>query len=365
MSDWVIETQNLTKIYSNRNIALNGANLKVPRAATFALVGPNGSGKTTTIRLLLGLHTPTAGSAKVFGEEMTPKAVHLRQRIGYLPTNPKFPSDLNPIMYLDFVGKLFGMPSEQRKPRLSSLLRAVGLLGASSQKIKNLSTGMTTRLGIAASLMNDPDLLIWDEPTSGLDPEGRKYTLDLIKELSKVKTVVVSSHDLADLEKVCDHVGIISDGRLIFNGPLSDMKRFTRSNTLEIELAELPADLVKSLRALPFIENVEQRGLKLWLGFEGGQVLADGMAQVLQQVAARGVALVGVRSLENEMVDAFIRLLEEERAHGFSRILENNAFSGLDSRRPDDADPLMGGAAVAAGGGGSDADNPDRGGLDL
>jgi ABC-2 type transport system ATP-binding protein len=114
--DYIIETRNLTKIYKNKHIALNGANLMVPRGTVFGLVGPNGAGKTTTIRLLLGLQSPTAGEVRVFGKPMTTNATHLRRRIGFLPTNPRFPKDMNAILYLDFVGRLFGFADERSRP---------------------------------------------------------------------------------------------------------------------------------------------------------------------------------------------------------------------------------------------------------
>ena len=179
-----IELRNLTKIYGNRYIALSGVDLAVPQGSVFGLLGPNGAGKTTTIGLILGLQRPTGGSVCVFGEPMKLNSAHLRRRIGYLPTHPRFPKDMTPITYLDLVGRLSGIPGSQRKTRLANLLRAVELLPAASQKLQALSTGMTTRLGIAASLIHDPDLLIWDEPTLGLDPEGRRFALDLIRSLA-------------------------------------------------------------------------------------------------------------------------------------------------------------------------------------
>jgi ABC-2 type transport system ATP-binding protein len=319
----VIETHNLTKIYANRFIALNGAQLAVPAGAVFGLVGPNGAGKTTTIRLLLGLHQPTAGQVRIFGEPMTPNTVHLRQRIGFLPTNPRFPGNMTPIAYLDFVGRIFGLEREVRKPRLAALLRAVGLLGAAAQHVKNFSTGMTTRLGIAASLMNDPDLLIWDEPTAGLDPEGRKYTIDLIQELGQAKTVLVSSHNLGDIKQVCSHVGILSEGKLIFSGPTREMRRFTRSNAVELELSGDIEGLCARLPSeRPGLSWSRGRGTTLRLHVGDEQPLAPALLDVLQVVVTSDVTLLSINSLHDDMVDAFIRLLEEERSHGFSRILQ-------------------------------------------
>jgi ABC-2 type transport system ATP-binding protein len=318
----IIETHNLTKIYSNKYIALNGVHLNVPQGSVFGLVGPNGAGKTTTIKLLLGLHKPTAGSVKIFGEPMTPNAVHLRRRIGFLPTNPRFPKDMTPITYLDFVGKISGLTKEVRKPQLATLLRAVDLLPAASQQVKGFSTGMVTRLGIAASLMNDPELLLWDEPTAGLDPEGRKYTIQLIQELGQDKTILVSSHILGDIERVCDHIGILSDGKLIFSGSVREMKRLAPSSAIELELEGDIDGLCSRLAASQADIQWERGPASLRLYFAEGDAVAVGLVQVLQIINEADVTLTGIHSLRDEMIDAFIRLLEEERSHGFSRILQ-------------------------------------------
>ena len=201
----VVETHGLTKIYETRQIALNSVTLSIPKGCIFGLIGPNGAGKSTALRLIMGLQRPTAGVIKVFDEPMTLGSGHLRRRIGFLSQGGNFPTDMTPITYLDLVGKLFGIGSGIRKPRLSALLHAMDLLQASSQRIDHLSSGQRTRLGIAAALMNDPDMLLLDEPTIGLDPEGRHYTLDLFEELrSKGKTIILSTHILPDADQTCD-----------------------------------------------------------------------------------------------------------------------------------------------------------------
>jgi ABC-2 type transport system ATP-binding protein len=347
----VVETRNLTKIYANKHIALNGATLAVPKGSVFGLVGPNGAGKTTTIRMLLGLQSPTAGTVHVFGEPMTPNAVHLRRRIGFLPTNPQFPRDMNPVMYLDFVGKISGVPREIRKPRLAALLRAVGLLSASSQKVKNFSTGMTTRLGIAASLMNNPELLIWDEPTAGLDPEAHKDTIDLIQELGQDKTILVSSHNLGDIKKVCDYIGILSEGMLIFSGPISEIKQFTRSSVVELELDGNLDQFCELLSAHPFNARWERNPTGVRLHFAQNDLVAPGLEQVMHLMAEAGMTLLAIHSLHDEMVDAFIQLLEEERSHGFSRILrmepESDGLPGPPGSRSDQSGQIVGGTDLA------------------
>src|SRR5260370_42169067 len=196
-SDLVVDTNKLTKIYQNPQIALNDVTLRIEPGCVLGLLGPNGAGKTTLLRLVLGLHRPTAGWVKVFSKTMTPNAAALRRRIGYIPTNPQFPTGMTPISYLDYMARLFGLPADVRKPRLASLIRAVDLLAASGDPIAGFSNRMTARLAVATSLINEPDLLIWDEPTHGLDIEARRSMLELIKTLAQDQTMMLSIHNLS------------------------------------------------------------------------------------------------------------------------------------------------------------------------
>src|SRR5882672_3994298 len=234
--DLVVETYKLTKIYQNRQIALNDVTLRIEPGCVLGLLGPNGAGKTTLLRLVLGLHRPTAGWVKLFGRTMTPNTADLRRRIGYIPTNPQFPRGMTPITYLDYIARLFGLPSGVRKPRLASLIRAVDLLNVSGDVIQGFSNGMTARLAVATSLINEPDLLIWDEPTHGLDPEARRSMLDLIKTLAREKTLILSSHNLTDIDEVCNHAAVLSHGQLIFCGSLQDLKGRMCRNHFEVDL---------------------------------------------------------------------------------------------------------------------------------
>ena len=226
----VVETKNLTKIYQNRQIALNDCTLSIEPGAVLGLLGPNGAGKTTFLRLVLGLHRPTAGWAKVFGKSMHPNAADLRRRIGYIPTNPQFPKGMSPIGYLDYIGRLFGLPTDVRKPRLAALIRATDLLPHAGEPISYFTPGMTARLAVAASLLNEPDLLIWDEPTHGLDIEARRSMLELIKSLAAEKTMILSSHNLTDVDEVCNQAAVLNKGQLIFSGSLQDLKGRIRKN---------------------------------------------------------------------------------------------------------------------------------------
>src|SRR3954447_14213154 len=269
-SDLVVETYKLTKIYQNRQIALNDVTLRIEPGCVLGLLGPNGAGKTTLLRLILGLHRSTAGWVKLFGQTMTPNAASLRCRIGYIPTNPQFPKGLTPITYLDYMARLFGLPAEVRKPRLASLIRAVDLLGASGDIINGFSNGMTARLAVASCLINEPDLLIWDEPTHGLDPEARRSMLELIKTLAREKTLIVSSHNLGDIDEVCNHAAVLSRGHLIYCGSLQDLKGRMRRNHFELDLEGDQKAITKAASTIKGIAdfksvNLRQRRLELHL----------------------------------------------------------------------------------------------------
>ena len=318
MGQKVIEMDNLTKIFGEKLIAVNNVNFAVEKGAIFGFLGPNGAGKTTTIRLLLGLIRPTAGEVKVFGEKMTPDSSGLRRRMGYLPTNPKFPPRMTPIGYLDFVGKLFRIRREERMKRLSTLIRSVGLLSDSSREIAGFSTGMVTRLGLAAALMNDPELLILDEPTSGLDPAGRKSTLELIAELGKEKTIFVSSHILTDIDRICTDVGVISEGKGIFSGSMREMKKSTRSHVVRLELEGDVGRFCQALKDARWVRSFETRGdFGVDITFDPAMPMADAVDEATKLVSSQGLDLISISSSTSSIEDAFMGLLRDEESHRF------------------------------------------------
>jgi len=216
--DVVIETRNLSKVYRDfwgrqKVRALKALDLEVRRGEIFGLLGPNGSGKTTTMKLLLGLLFPTGGEALVLGKPATD--VTKNERIGYLPEESYLYRFLNAEETLDFYGRLFDMPAHRRRRRAAELIELVGLGGAKRRQLREYSKGMSRRLGLAQTLINDPELVLLDEPTSGLDPIGTREMKDLILDLkSQGKTVVLSSHQLADVEDVCDRIAILHLGEL-------------------------------------------------------------------------------------------------------------------------------------------------------
>jgi ABC-2 type transport system ATP-binding protein len=327
-SDLVVETFKLTKIYQNRQIALNDVTLRLERGWVMGLLGSNGAGKTTFLRLLIGLHRPTAGWAKVFGKFMTPNAADLRRRIGYIPTNPQFPRGMTPITYLDYMARLFGLPRDVRKPRLASLIRAVDLLRVSGDPIAGFSNGMTARLAVAASLINEPDLLVWDEPTHGLDPEARRSMLELIKTLAHEKTLILSSHNLSDIDEVCNHAAVLSHGQMIFYGSLQDLKGRMCRNHFELDLEGDQKAITKAaqvIRALPEFKmvNLKQRRLELYLQDDAANTAA--LANVFMTLNDNKVTLISIRSIGQQTEQAFLDLVEKEESRGFARIYQPEA----------------------------------------
>lgn len=235
----VVETKNLTKIYRDfwgrqKVRALKALDLQIYKGEIFGLLGPNGSGKTTTIKLLLGLLFPTSGEINILGK--TPSDVNKNEKIGYLPEESYLYRFLNAEETLDFYGRLFKMSGPVRRQRVSQLINMVGLESAKKRQLREYSKGMTRRIGLAQALINDPDLILLDEPTSGLDPIGTKNMKDLILELREQgKTIIMSSHLLADVQDVCDRVGILYQGELKELGRVDDLLQVSSQTEFRAE----------------------------------------------------------------------------------------------------------------------------------
>ncbi len=258
--DVVIRTQNLTKIYRDfwgrqKVRAVKALDLEVKRGEVFGLLGPNGSGKTTTIKLLLGLLFPSSGQALVFDRDATD--VTKNERIGYLPEESYLYRFLNAEETLDFYGRLFNIPRAVRRQRTFDLIEKVGLSWARRRQLKEYSKGMVRRIGLAQALINDPELVLLDEPTSGLDPIGTREMKDMILELKEQgKTVVMCSHLLADVQDTCDRIAILHQGELKELGRVDTLLKV--KDLTEIRASGLDKEARQEVREL-----IESRGGKV------------------------------------------------------------------------------------------------------
>jgi ABC-2 type transport system ATP-binding protein len=256
-----IETSGLTKIFpgfwrSQYVTALSELNLTVKRGEIFGLLGPNGSGKTTTIKLLLGLISPTSGESRVLGKPSGDQAT--RRNIGYLPEETYLYRFLNARQTLDFYARLFNMNRAQRGRAVEYYLDFVGLdPGVRRRRLGTYSKGQARRVGLAQALLNDPELVILDEPTSGLDPLGTLEMKNLIKELKRAgKTVLLSSHNLSDVEDVCDRICILYRGRLEVEGTLEQLLEV--KDVFKVEARNVPVELQQKVVALLEGAGVEE-----------------------------------------------------------------------------------------------------------
>ncbi len=317
----IVSVRGLTKVFKDfwnrpKARAVDNVDFEVRRGEVFGLLGPNGSGKSTTVKLLLGLLNPTRGHIEVFGH--SPRHVQTKSRIGYLPEESYLYRYLNSRETLDFFGNLFHLSSGERNNRAAQLLEMVGLSQVHTRSVGEFSKGMQRRIGLAQALINDPDLIILDEPTSGLDPIGCHEMKDLILALSRRgKTVILSSHLLADVEDVCDRVVILYGGKVQAMGTLKEL--LSEPDTLRITTPVLPRETLA--RALEVIRH----------DVAADKVRVDNPTQNLESYfldvvqKARQAAAETSGALSGARVAAYLRAGAEERPPA-EKVLERLAL---------------------------------------
>ena len=240
----IIQTSSRAKRYGAK-IAVNDLNLSIRKGEVFGLLGPNGAGKTTTILMLLGLTEPTAGRATIAGCDCTRNPLEVKSIVGYLPDNVGFYTDMTGRQNLRFTGRLNGLGGQELEDRIDALLERVGMTEAADKKTGTYSKGMRQRLGIADVLIKDPQVIIMDEPTLGIDPEGMRELLNIIRDLSVKdgRTVLILSHQLQQIQQVCDRVGIYVEGTLVACGTLAELEAHIQKNgTYLLEVDVEPCD---------------------------------------------------------------------------------------------------------------------------
>lgn len=306
MTEPAAEFRDVTKTYGEVR-ALAGLSLDVAPGTVTGLLGPNGAGKTTAIRLLLGLARPTSGTVRALGTEVTTGA---HPEIGYLPDVPGFPAHMTAAEWMDLTARLYRLPCGTAAHRSAALLEIAGLAGV-MQRIGAYSRGMRQRLGIAQALLPAPRLLVLDEPTSALDPLGRKDVLEMIASLRGRTTVLLSSHLLDDVERVCDHVAVMDKGRALTAGTVDELREtLGGSRRIVVVLDGDPAPLAAALASQPWCESASADGSRLTVVPSD-----DGSARraLPGAIAEAGLGLVSFGSERASLEDLFVRLVEAER----------------------------------------------------
>ncbi|MDO4887816.1 MAG: ABC transporter ATP-binding protein [Actinomycetaceae bacterium] len=291
-----VSFESVTRAFGS-NVALADASFDVPENSVCALLGPNGAGKTTSIRILLGLARADSGRVSVLGHP--PGSMAVRRRLGYLPDVPAFPTWMTGEEYLESCALLTGAPGTRRIP---ALLEMAGLAGV-RVRIGAYSRGMKQRLGIAQALIASPDLLVLDEPTSALDPAGRRYVQDLIARLAEHTTVILSSHNLAETERICTHAVVMRDGHVLAASPVSELRRRTARTALRIE-SDSSDRLAELLAGEPWVGHVRSEA--------GGLVVSvlsdEAYGRIPRMIADRGWSLYRLTPEEMSLEDAFLDL---------------------------------------------------------
>jgi ABC-2 type transport system ATP-binding protein len=326
-----IRARGLTKRFGSI-LAVDQLDLDVPGGSVFGLLGPNGAGKTTTIRILTGLAQPTTGTAEVAGIQVGLDRPELRRRLGYLDQDPRFYGWMRGRELLELVGRLAGLDRQALPARVAEMLEMTGLSAAGERRIGGYSGGMRQRLGIAQALLHRPEIVFLDEPVSSLDPEGRRDLLDLIAGLRGATTVVLSTHVLSDVERVCDRVAILDRGRLVTEGPLQTLlARHARPIyrlTPEAGQETAIGRLVERVRASAWATDVTiEPGGIVRIVVDDQDTAAGG---ILPLVVEAGVRLAAFKRARPTLEDVFLELVgppgaDELDGRGFVRPREVDA----------------------------------------
>lgn len=306
----IIETKGLTKKYGEKT-AVDHLDLSILRGEVFGLLGPNGAGKTTTTLMLTGLTEPTEGTAFIGGLDCIRCPMEVKKIVGYMPDNVGFYGDMTGRENLRFTASLNGLPRELAEERIDALLEKTGLAYAGDQRVGTYSRGMRQRLGVADVLMKDPKVIIMDEPTLGIDPEGMRQLLELIRELARKenRTLLISSHQLYQIQQICDRVGLFVDGRLMACGTVEELAEQTREDDRYLTELQVTSGDERLVEILKNVEGV------LSVGRQGGRYIVGSrqeMGSALAQAAlSSGCTLVSLRPCGNDLDEIYRRYFEK------------------------------------------------------
>lgn len=308
----IVETKDLTKRYDGTTV-VDRLNLAIPESQAFGLLGPNGAGKTTTILMLLGLTEPTKGTALIRGINPTREPLKVKRLVGYMPEKLGFYDNLTARQNLDLIAQFNGIGAGESARRIDELLAMVGIAQAADLAVGKFSKGMKQRLGIADVLIKNPKIVILDEPTAGLDPEGINQILDIVSNLPRQgTTVIMSSHRLYEVERVCQRVGILSRGKLVVEGSLDELGKKARAESrylIEVETSGPAAGLVGIIEGIKGVSGVACQDNRLLINTD-----ADLRSEIARIVVNNNVPLDEIKIHEFTLDEIYMKYFREAEA---------------------------------------------------
>lgn len=303
----ILELKQVNKSFGDVTV-IKDLSFTVDEHAVYGFLGKNGAGKTTTMKMILGFLQSDTGEIKVCDEKVVYGNTRTNHFIGYLPDVPEFYGYMTPKEYLRLCGEITGLTGSLLQSRIREMLHLVGLEGV-NRRIRGFSRGMKQRLGIAQALLNEPMLLICDEPTSALDPVGRKEILDILSVAKDRTTVVFSTHILSDVERICDSVGILDQGKLALQGKVAEIKNSYRKDVVQIELANGSGieTVMKKLKEKSFVSKISRADAKLTIQLTGQEQDAK---RILQYLAGEDVSLLRYEIMEPSIENVFLEVVQ-------------------------------------------------------
>ncbi|RKN61794.1 ABC transporter ATP-binding protein [Bacillus sp. S66] len=299
-----LEIKNVTKVFK-RKIAVNNFSMELQAEECVGLIGPNGAGKSTLIKVISDIIHPTAGEVLLNGIKIS----KMKSEIGYLPQYPNFFHWMTARETLTFMGQLSGLKKEELSKSIPKILEKVGLKDEENAKVSTFSGGMKQRLGIAQALLHKPSLIVMDEPVSALDPIGRREVLNLIEEIKKDTTILLSTHILGDVEEICERFVIIKDGTKIEDTTITELLHRNSENKLMIEITAKDQKWIEIVKKLPYVKDVEVVGLKIKVKVESIEINKN---MLLQNALEHKVNIVKFEMSNDTLEEIFLKLVVQK-----------------------------------------------------
>ncbi|PGE33581.1 ABC transporter ATP-binding protein [Bacillus wiedmannii] len=299
-----LEIKNVTKVFK-RKIAVNNFSMELQAGECVGLIGPNGAGKSTLIKVISDIINPDVGEVLLNGIKIT----KMKSEIGYLPQYPNFFHWMTARETLTFMGQLSGLKKEELSKSIPKILEKVGLKGEENAKVSTFSGGMKQRLGIAQALLHKPSLIVMDEPVSALDPIGRREVLNLIEEIKKDTTILLSTHILGDAEEICERFVIIKDGAKIEDTTITELLHRNSENKLMIEITAKDQKWIEVVKKLPYVKDVEVVGLKIKVKVESIEINKN---MLLQNALEHKVDIVKFEMSNDTLEEIFLKLVVQK-----------------------------------------------------